>query len=405
MTAPQSPQRPDDRPDDRLDDAPDEHPLLGVEIERLRSLTCAKWNWHDRDVLPAWVADMDLPPVPAAVDAVRALVERGDFGYNNAAECQLSAAWAAWQERHFGWKPDERCVRVFCDVMQGVESTVWLHTEPGDGVVVFTPVYPPFLKTVAKAGRVVVDCPLDPDGWRLDPERLASVVDDRTRAVLLCNPHNPTGRAFSRDELEAIARVAEERDLLVISDEIWADLRHPGATHIPMATVSDEVAARTMTITAASKSFNLAGLRCAIAHNGHAGLRRKFAAVPSHVFGAVGSPGAEASLAAWTSGEPWLDSTRAHLTEQRDHLARRLAAEAPAVRFDVPEATYLAWLDLRQTALGPDPAATLLESARVALSSGLDFGPEGTGFARLNFATTQTILDAILDRILPLLRT
>ena len=126
--------------------------------------------------------------------------------------------------------------------------------------------------------------------------------------------------------------------------------------------------------------------------------------MPAHVFGAVGSPGAEASLAAWTSGESWLDATRTHLTEQRDHLARRLAAEAPQVGFDVPEATYLAWLDFRQTGLGPDPAATLLESARVALSSGLDFGHEGTGFARLNFATTRPILDAILDRILLALR-
>ncbi len=385
-------------------DRPDERPLLGVEIDRLRSLTCAKWTWHDPDVLPAWVADMDLPPVPAAVDAVRALVDRGDFGYNMAAEMQLPAAFAAWQKRHFGWELDEKRVRVFCDVMQGVETALWLHTEPGDGVVVFTPVYPPFLKTVAKSGRCVVDCPLDPVGWRLDPERLESVVDSRTTAILLCNPHNPTGRAFSREELQAIADVAERHDLLVISDEIWADLRHPGAKHIPMALVSDEVAARTMTVTAASKSFNLAGLRCAVAYLGHPGLRRKIADIPAHVFGAVGSPGAEATLAAWTCGDEWLEATRAHLTEQRDHVAKRLAAEAPEVGFALPEATYLAWLDLRATGLGSDPAKVLLESARVALSSGLDFGAGGEGFARLNFATTRPILDAILDRVIGALR-
>jgi cystathionine beta-lyase len=382
----------------------DQRPLLGVEIDRLRSLTCAKWTWHDPDVLPAWVADMDLPPVPAAVDAIRALVDRGDFGYNNAAECQLPAAFVAWQKRHFGWEPDERRVRVLCDVMQGVELALWLHTAPGDGVVVFTPVYPPFLKTVAKAGRRVVDCPLDREGWRLDPERLAAAVDDGTRAILLCNPHNPTGRVFTRDELGAIAEVAERHDLLVISDEIWADLRHPGAEHVPMALVNDEADARTVTITAASKSFNVAGLRCAVAHLGHAGLRRKIADVPSHVFGAVGSLSAEATLAAWTRGEPWLDAIRAQLTDQRDHLARRLAAEAPEVGFDLPEATYLAWLDFRQTALGPDPAAQLLETARVALSPGLDFGAAGEGFARLNFATTRPILDAILDRVVEVLR-
>jgi cysteine-S-conjugate beta-lyase len=379
----------------------DRRPLVGTEIDRLRSLTCAKWTWHEADVIPAWVADMDLPPAPVAVEAVRALVDRGDFGYNMAAECRLAEAFAEWQEANHGWRPDTERVRVFCDVMQAVEVAVWLQTQPGDGVVVFTPVYPPFLGTVSKSGRRIVECPLDPaEGWRLDPERLSAVVDRGTTAILLCNPHNPTGRAFSREELTAIAEVAERHDLLVISDEIWADLRHPGATHIPMALISEEVAARTLTINAASKSFNVAGLRCAVAHLGHAGLAQSIASVPSHVFGAVSSLGAEATLAAWTAGAPWLAETRVHLTAQRDHLATRLAEEVPAIGFASPEATYLAWLDFRELGLGDDPAKRLLESARVALSSGLDFGPRGAGFARLNFATTREILDVILDRVI-----
>jgi cystathionine beta-lyase len=376
-----------------------ERPVLGVELERLRALTCAKWTWHDPDVLPAWVADMDLPPAPVSVAAVRALVDRGDFGYNMTAEFKLAAAWAAWQEESHGWRPDEERVRVFCDVMQGVETTLWLHTEPGDGVVVFTPVYPPFLRTVTANRRKIVECALEPDGWRLDPERLAAVVDANTKAILLCNPHNPTGRCFTRDELAAIADVAQKHDLLIISDEIWADLLHPGAVHIPMALISDDAATRTVTITAASKSFNLAGLRCAVTHLGHDGVAGALKAVPSHVFGAVSSLGAEASLAAWTQGAPWLAQTRAHLTAQRDHVAARLAAELPEVGFQLPDATYLAWLDFRALGLGDDPAKPLLESARVALSSGLDFGKRGAGFARLNFATTREILDAILDRI------
>jgi cystathionine beta-lyase len=380
--------------------APEEPSILGVELERLRSLTCAKWTWHDPDVLPAWVADMDVPPAPVCIAAVRALVERGDFGYNMTAESKLAGAWAAWQEVSHGWRPDEEHTRVFCDVMQGVETTLWLHTEPGDGVVVFTPIYPPFLRTVTANRRRLVECPLEPaEGWRLDPERLEAAIDETTRAVLLCNPHNPTGRVLTREELSAIAEVAEEHDLLIISDEIWADVVHPGAKHVPMALLGDEVAARTVTVAAASKTFNLAGLRCAVAHLGHEGVRRELKAVPSHVFGAVGSPGAEASLAAWTAGRPWLAETRAHLTAMRDHLASRLAEELPAVRFDVPDATYLAWLDFRELGFGDDPAKELLESARVALSSGLDFGGRGAGFARLNFATARPILDAILDRI------
>jgi cystathionine beta-lyase len=365
----------------------DQRPLLGVEIDRLRSLTCAKWTWHDPDVLPAWVADMDLPPVPAAVDAIRALVDRGDFGYNNAAECQLPAAFVAWQKRHFGWEPDERRVRVLCDVMQGVELALWLHTAPGDGVVVFTPVYPPFLKTVAKAG------------WRLDPERLAAAVDDGTRAILLCNPHNPTGRVFTRDELGAIAEVAERHDLLVVSDEIWGDIVHAGSVHVPFASLSDDTEGRTVTAAAASKAFNIAGLHCAVAHLGHVGVAAAIKALPGHVLGAVGTPGAEATLAAWTRGDKWLAETIAHLTVMRDHVAARVAAELPAAGFSVPEATYLAWIDLRAYGLGDDPAKVLLEDARVALSAGRDFGENGAGFVRLNFATTRPILDEILDRI------
>ena len=376
-----------------------ERPIIGVELDRLRSLTCAKWTWFEPDVLPAWVADMDLPPAPASVAAIRALVDRGDFGYNNAAECRLAAAFADWQDTSHGWRPAEKSVRVMCDVMQGVEVALWLQTQPGDGVVVFTPVYPPFLRTVAKSGRRVVECPLDPDGWRLDPDRLSAAIDTDTKAILLCNPHNPTGRIFTREELTAIAEVAERHDLLVISDEIWADLTHPGGRHIPMVLLGDEVASRTVTLNAASKSFNLAGLRCAIAHIGHAGLAKAIKEVPSHVLGAVGSLSAEATLAAWTAGGPWLAETKTHLTAQRDHLAERLARELPRVGFTVPEATYLAWLDFRELDLGDDPAKQLLESARVALSSGLDFGARGTGFARLNFATTRELLDAILDRI------
>jgi len=379
-------------------------PVLGACLDRLRSLTCAKWTRFAPGVLPAWVADMDLAPAPACVDAVRAMVERGDFGYNFAAECRLAEAFAAWEERRHGWRPEQDELRLFCDVMQAVEAALWLHTEPGDGVVVFTPIYPPFLGSVERNGRRIVECPLDPDGWRIDPERLAAAIDPGTRAILLCNPHNPTGRVLDRGELAAIADVAVRNDLLVISDEIWGDLTHPGATHTPLALLGEEIAARTVTISAASKAFNLAGLRCAIAHIGHPAVRSRVQALPSHLLGAVGSLSAEASLAAWTAGEPWLAATTRHLTARRDQLAARLAADLPEVGFSLPEATYLAWLDFRPLDLGPDPAEFLLEHARVALGRGLDFGASGAGFARINFATSATILDAIVDRIVAVVR-
>ena len=370
-----------------------------ADLARLRSLTCIKWTHHDADVIPAWVADMDFAPPPVAVDAVRALVDRGDFGYNFAAHAKVPEALAAWQLRRHGWSLDPKHVRLQCDVMQAVELAVWLNTGPGDGVVLFTPVYHPFFPAIESTGRRVVECPLTTPGWRIDPERLASAIDDTTRVILTCNPHNPTGRVFDAEELAAIAEVAEARDLVVISDEIWADIVHPGAKHVPFASVSEAAAARTVTITAASKTFNLAGLCCAVAHIGHAGTAEAIAKLPGHVLGRPGTPGAEATLAAWTQGQPWLDVVSAHLTAQRDHLAARLAAELPQVGFEMPEATYLAWLDFREAGLGDKPAKVLLKDARVGLSGGLDFGPRGAGFARLNFATSRELLDEMVDRI------
>jgi cysteine-S-conjugate beta-lyase len=371
-----------------------------ADLKRLRSLTCVKWSWHDDDVLPAWVADMDLPPAPVTVAAVRALVDRGDFGYNFHAAQQLPEAFSAWEARRHGWQPEPERIRVFCDVMQAVDVALWMQCRPGDGVIVFTPIYPPFLRSAIADGRRLIDCPLDPEGWQLDPERLeAAASEPHARVILLCNPHNPTGRAFSELDLALIADAAARHDLLIVSDEIWCDVVHPGAKHVPIASLASDVEARTVTISAASKAFNVAGLHCAVAHFGHEGVHEAIKALPGHVLGAVGSPGAEAALAAWTHGEEWLAETTAHLTAMRDHVAARLTSELPRVRFAIPEATYLAWLDVSAYGLGDDPAKVLLEEARVALSSGNDFGEHGVGFVRLNFATTRPILDEILDRI------
>lgn len=369
------------------------------DVSHLRSLTGVKWTRYGPDVLPAWVADMDLSAPDCVVDALEGLVARRDFGYNREALGALPGAFAHWQQARHGWTIDPAEVRVFCDVLHAIDTALWLCTEPGDGVVLLTPIYPPFLNALATTDRRLVEVPLDPEGWRLDPDRLRAAIDDRTRAILLCNPHNPTGRVFDRAELAALAEVATEHDLLLLSDEVWADLVHPGAKHVPLASLGPEVQARTLTISAASKAFNLAGLRCAVAHLGHRGLAAAVEKLPAHLLGAVGTPGAEAALAAWTAGGGWLADLVTHLTARRDQLARRLAADLPEVGFQVPEATYLAWLDFRALGYGDDPATELLDEAKVAMSFGPDFGLRGRGFARLNFATSEPILDQIVDRL------
>jgi cystathionine beta-lyase len=373
---------------------------LAAELDRLLALTGIKWSRYPKGTLACWVADMDLPPAPPIVEALRGMVERGDFGYNFAAHMQLPDVWAEWMTERHGWRPDEQRVRVLTDVLQAVDLALWLGTEPGDGVVIFTPVYPPFLKMVPAIGRRIVDCPLEPGTWRLDPERLEECVAfERPRAVLLCSPHNPTGRAFTRDELRAIAEVAERHDLLVISDEIWADVVYSGARHIPFASLPAAEGLRVVTGHAASKAFNLAGLRCAVAHVQGAELEKRMAELPGHMLGGVSAPGAIATLTAWTECKEWLDETVRFMEQQRDYLLARLTAELSDVRVTTPEATYLAWLDMRAYGLGDDPAEVLLERAQVALGSGPDFGEHGKGFARLNFATSRVVLEEAIGRL------
>ncbi len=361
-----------------------------------------KWTRYGDDVLAAWVADMDFDPPPAVTDALRQMIDRGDLGYRLAAD-ELAPTYADWQERHHGWRPDEERIRCFTSALHAIDAVLWATTEPGDGVVVFTPIYFPFLDTIETSGRRRVDVPLDPDGWRIDPERLAAAIDPTTRLVLFCQPHNPTGRVFDEAEVAAVADVAERHDLVVVSDEIWCDLAFD-RRHRPLALAGDRFAGRLVTIGSASKSFNLAGLRCAVAHVDHEPVERALSAMPTHLLGASSTLGVAGTLAAWREGEPWLAWVRDEIVARRDRLARRLAAELPEVGFDPPEATYLAWLDFGATGLADNPSYRLVKEAGVALSEGATFGEQGRPFARLNFATSAAILDEIVDRIVGLVR-
>ncbi len=394
---------------------------LASDLDRLRGLTGIKWQRYDEDVLPCWVADMDLAPPAIALDAIRAVVDRGDFGYNFEAAWKLGQAFSDWQDRAHGWKPDPDKVVVFSTVLHAIEVVLWETTTKGDGVLVMTPIYPPFLDGIAGAGCVAVHCPLEGPDRQLTHEGMdraiagAKAAGTPVTTILMCNPHNPTGRVFSREELGAVANVAEAHDLLVISDEVWSDLVHDSTgeaaangaaasttdspVHIPFATISEEAAARTVTVFGPSKSFNLAGMRVAVANMGSERAAAALDRMPPHSRGGVNVLGAEATLACWQSGHDWLAQTKAHLTSQRNHLSERLAAELPAVGYQVPEATYLAWLDFGPLELGMHPMKYFIEHGKVALSQGSPFGPLGEGFARLNFATTRSVLDEILDRM------
>ena len=373
-----------------------------LDLESLRRRRGEKWTEYPPDVLAAWVADMDFPVAEPISRYIAEAVRNGDLGYPvNPTPAGLPTVFAKRALERFGWHVDPHRVLVITDVVQGIFLGIHALSEPGDGVVLQTPVYPWFLKATDELGRrrIVNELVAGPRGYEIDFDQLRANVDARTRILLLCSPQNPTGRVFTRAELERLAQIAIERDLVVISDEVHGDLVFPGHRHVPIASLGPEIEARTITLTSATKAFNMAGLRCGVAVFGSDALKKRFQILPSHLRGGLGSFGLHASEIAWTSGQPWLDEVLAYLDGNRAFVANFVKERLPGISHVSPEATYLAWLDCRKLALAPDPFTFFLERARVALSDGRRTGPGGEGFVRLNFATSRRILKEILERL------
>jgi len=377
---------------------------FALPIEAMRARRGIKWRRYGDEVLPASIADMDFAVAEPVQRAIRSLVDQHDYGYaHREGHDRVESAFADRMRARFGWDASHERTVLISDVLQGIAAAILAFSEPGDGVVVQTPIYPPFLSGIDGMGRRRVLNPLVDSRVRLDvdAEGLRGVVDDRTRILLLCNPHNPSGRAFEREELAAIGSIAVERDLVIVSDEIHCDLVYPGGRHIPTGSLGQEIAARTITLNSATKGFNIAGLRCAVMHFGSeellAGFRK---AIPERLLGGVSAIGIDATIAAWREGQPWLDGVMERLLANRDRLAAWVADAMPAVQFYPPEATYLGWLDCSQLALpAASPQEFFLKEAGVALGLGSDFGPGAESCVRLNFATSAPILEEVLERM------
>jgi len=371
-----------------------------LELERRQGV---KWHRDGGRALPAWIADMDFPIAREISAALTGLIASDDLGYPDPSlDEEVRTTFAARQRARYGLEVDPGRVAVVSDVVQAIHLVIMTLTAPGDGVVFLTPAYPPFFSAVEATGRRTVTCDLMPaqDRYEIDFAKLRQLVArDRPRLLLLCNPHNPTGRSFSRAELMGIAEIAAEHEMLVLSDEIHADLTLPGAAHTAYGSVGAEAASRTITVSSASKAFNLAGLRCAVAAFGSQDLWDQFDRFPAHARGSASAPGMLAAVTAWRHGDPWLNALLQVLARNREFLEEFLGSRAEGVVMRRPQATYLAWLDLRALGTGADPAAWLLERAGVALSPGPTFGEAGTGHARLNFATSMPVLRELLERV------
>jgi cysteine-S-conjugate beta-lyase len=379
--------------------AADPFGLDDLDVERLKARPGTKWHFPGGR-LAAWVADMDFPIAPAIRDRLLELAAT-DVGYPDwpvVGRSTLPERFADRMAARFDWTPRVDRLHELADVMQGVSVAIHHLTSPGDAIVLHMPAYHPFLGTIAAAGRRVVEVPaeLHDGAWRFDHDELdARLTVDPARMLLLCHPQNPTGHVFTRAELEQLAELAVRHDLVVVSDEVHGELVHPPHHHIPFASLDPDVAARTVTVTSASKPFNLAGLRWAILHAGAEPLHAALTALPHHYFGAPNLMGVAATEAAWSDGDEWQRAVASRLDFNRSYLSELLAAHLPSVRYAVPDATYLAWLDFRALDLGDDPSVTMRERG-VELSAGPRFGPQGVGFARLNFATSARVLERIV---------
>lgn len=378
----------------------------GLDLAWLRAKEGVKWRKPDADVLPAWLADMDFPVAPPIRDALAGVVDRGDLGYPAWSTWSglnpLAEPFAARMSEFYGWRPRPEWLLNFSDILQVLQVVLHLATRPGDAIALQTPNYPPFLKTIELMERRVLASPIEPtaDGWAFDPQRLEREVrESGCRTMMVVNPHNPTGRVFTRAELQSLADIAVRHDMLVLADEVLADLVFAPHRHVPLASLGPDIAGRTVTLSSVTKAFNLSGLRCAVAHVGPARLREAIAAYPPDFFGPVNVLGVEATKAAWRHGNAWLAALLDHLRGNRDRIAGTLAARMPGIRYAPPQAGYLAWLDCGGLELDEEPADFFLANARVELSHGADFGPGCRGFARLNFGTSTEILTEMLDRM------
>lgn len=356
-----------------------------------------KWDkYRNKDVIPMWVADMDFRSPPSVIEALCRHAAHGVFGYTVVPQSLIEEIQLLL-DNNYGWKVKAKWIVSIPGLVTGLNIACRAVGEDHDDVITTTPVYPPFLEApgYSRRGLITVPLAMQAAGWEFDEERFFASVSPATRLFLLCNPHNPVGRVYTRDELAAMAGICEKYDLIICADEIHCELiLDTDKQHFPFAMLSPEIADRTITLMAPSKTYNIPGLGCSFAVIPNPQLRRRFKDVMRGIVPMVNSMGFSAALAAYHGGREWLQTLLIYLRRNRDIVIDAIE-RMPGISTTPIEATYLSWIDIRGTGL-KDPVA-FFESAGVGLSDGRDFG--GPGYVRLNFGCSQIMLKRGLERM------
>lgn len=360
-----------------------------------------KWDVYGADVLPMWVADMDFRSPQPVIDALVERARHGVFGYTAPPSALLTEICERMQ-RLYQWQIKTEDIIFFPGVVVAFNNVIQAFAHRGQGVLMQVPVYHPFLPAPLHAGAIRQEATFNMDTsgrYEVDLESFRQAITPDTAMFLLCNPHNPLSKAFKRDELEALAEICLEHNIPICSDEIHCDLVFPGYEHVPIASLSNEIAQNTVTLMAPSKTFNIAGLECSFAIIQNAKLKEKVQAAQRGIMAGVNLMGYQAALAAYQEGQAWLEQLLAYLTGNRDFLMDFLSSNIPEIRVTPVEATYLAWLDCRKLELPGGAYKFFLEQGKVAFNDGATFGHGGEGFLRLNFGCPRATLQEGLQRM------
>ena len=374
--------------------------VRALTLAELRKRKSVKWRHFPSDVLPLPVAEMDFPTAPKIKAALTDMVERSDTGYLGPFP-ELFDAFANFSAKRWGWQVDTKQMRIATDVGVGIVEIMRTLIKPGEKVMLNSPVYENIWRWVSEVHATTVDTPLSEDNlsYKLDLAAIEKEYQNGVKVHILCHPHNPVGVIFSKDQLSDLADLAKKYQVVILSDEIHAPLTYDAKTFIPFLKVSQNAKEVGIAITSASKSFNLAGLKCALIITDSIKLQERINVMPPAVTWRASLFGAVASTAAYAESVDWLDGVLITLDQNRKLVEKLIATKAPAIKYRIPDFGYLAWLDLSALALGEDPAAVILEKGKLAVNGGVLYGPKHKSFVRLNFGTSPEIITEAFDRL------